>query len=361
MIVTLFISSLYGGGAERVTCNLASHLARNGHDVTILTMSETKESYGTDKRVKITSLLPIESRKTWFWNSIIRFPRLWSFLFKNKNDVYVVMLAGPTILLLLFRWMTKAKIITAERVDPTAYSKITSFFLKRCFARADGTVFQTEDERDWYGKRIKMAKTTIIPNAINEAFLRPLCRGKKKKHIVGVGRLNDQKNFSLLIKAFALVSEDYPEYDLIIYGEGKKRDDLERLVKEKGLNDHIFLPGNITNIAETLEKVSLFVLSSDYEGMPNALMEAMALGIPCISTDCPCGGSKFLIDSGKNGILVPVRDVDAMANAMRKLLSDMEYSEQIGKNAADIRTKLSPDRIYGQWESFIQEVVNKKN
>lgn len=358
MKLCLFISSLYGGGSERVTCNLASFLARRGHEVEILTMSETETSYELDSKVKTNSLLPLNNRKGTIWNTLIRFPRLWKYMLQTKQDAYIVMLPRTMILLLMFRWMTRAKIVAAERVDPAAYSVRMAKRLKMYAIKADGFVFQTEDAKAWYGDSVRKVKTAIIPNAINPSFIRPQYQGVRNKVIAGAGRLSDQKNFSLLINAFSLIANDFPEYNLIIYGEGGNRQDLEKQVEELGLTHRVSLPGNIQNIAETMEKHSLFVLSSDFEGMPNALMEAMALGLPCISTDCPCGGPRFLIKNGINGFLVPVGDVEAMANAIRVVLSNPIESRKIGMNGALIKESLNPDAIYSTWESFIVNVIH---
>lgn len=354
MKVTLFIASLYGGGAERVTCNLASYLVQHGHHVEILSMSETKERYELDARVSTKFLLPLGERKGKAWNTIIRFPRLWKYLRETESDVYVVMLPKTTIMLLMFRWMTRARVIAAERVDPAIYPTKIAKLLKKCAKKADGFVFQTEDAKAWYGEAVKEIQTAVIPNAINPAFIRPLYQGEKRKLIAGAGRLNDQKNFSLLIRAFARIADEFPDYNLVIYGEGDKRGELEKLVEELGLKDRVFLPGNIQNVAEEMEQNSMFVLSSDFEGMPNALMEAMALGLPCISTDCPCGGPRFLIQNEENGFLVPVGDEEKMAAKMRSLLKNERSAKAIAQKARLIQNDLSPDRIYGKWEQFIK-------
>lgn len=355
--ITFFISSLYGGGAERVTCNLASYLVQHGHDVEILTMSETKEKYELDSKVRTQTLLPLNNRKSKIWNTLIRFPRLWRYLYNTKNDAYVVMLPKVTIMLMMFKWMTKAKVIASERVAPSAYSNTKKRFLKHYAPKMDGIVFQTEDAKVWYGDSVRKVKTTIIPNAINPSFIRPQYQGVRNKVISGAGRLTDQKNFSLLIKAFSLIANDFPEYNLIIYGEGGKRQALEELIEKLGLTHRVSLPGNINNIAETMEKHSLFVLSSDFEGMPNALMEAMALGVPCISTDCPCGGPRFLIQNGKNGFLVPVGDVEAMANTIKTVLLNPIEAKRIGEMGSTIKERLNPDTIYSTWEKFINDVI----
>ncbi len=357
MKITLFIGSLYGGGAERVTCNLANYLVKKGHQVEILTMSETKESYELDNKVKVKTLLTLNERKTKIWNTLIRLPKFWSYLRHNKNDVYIVMLPKTIIMLLVFKWMTKAKVIASERSNPAAYPKVITKLLRKYAPKADGFVFQTEEASEWYRDTLEKNKIKIIPNAINPAFVRPRYAGPKRKVIAGAGRLHEQKNFALLIKAFAIIAPDFTDYNLIIYGIGDKKKELDNLVADYNLQNRVFFPGNIQNIAEEMEKNSIFVLSSNYEGMPNALMEAMALGLPCISTDCPVGGPRFLINNDVNGILVPVGDAKSLANAMKELLENPGKATLLGNNAFEIARQLTADKVYGQWEVFIKAVV----
>lgn len=340
-----------------MTCNLASYLVQRGYQVEILTMSGTEKSYELDKRVSVQTLLSLKERKNTVWNTLVRMPRFWNYLKTDDTDVYVVMLPKTTIMLLLFRWLTKAKVIAAERVDPASYSNHIAKMLRRFSKYADGWVFQTEDAQKWYGDTIRTCKSTVIPNAINPVFIRPQYMKKKRKAIAGAGRLNDQKNFGLLIRAFAKIAPEFPEYNLIIYGKGNKEQELKSLVESLGLQGRIELPGNIQNIAEEMEKNTMFVLSSDFEGMPNALMEAMALGLPCVSTDCPCGGPRYLIQDGINGLLVPVGDADEIAEAMRKILSDSNMAEHMGKEAMKIAQNLAPDKIYGKWDAFIVSII----
>ena len=359
MKLTLFIDSLYGGGAERVICNLANYLAECGQQVEILTMAETEQSYDLNENISLQTLLPIKERRGKLWNFCFRFFRFIRYLVWEKKDVYIVMLPKTIIMLLMFKWLTKAKIIASERADPTMYPKVISRLLKKYASRADGWVFQTKDARKWYEKSIQKCQAIIIPNAINSSFIRPLYIGPKRNVVASAGRLVKQKNFELLIRAFSLVALDYPEYNLVIYGEGNEKEELNRLIFQLGLEKRIFLPGNIKNIAEEMEKNSLFVLPSDFEGMPNALMEAMALGLPCISTDCPCGGPRFLIQNGINGLLVPVKDESKMAEALKEVLSNSEKAKDLGIQASKIIEKLAPAIIYAQWENFIKNILKE--
>ena len=357
MKIQFFIGGLSGGGAERVTCNLANILVNRGHEIKILTMSDDTPSYDIDIKIKRIPLLRSNERKGFLYNSIIRFTRLIKYLCKQKIDVYVVMLPITTILLLQLRKFTKAKVIAAERVDPSQYPVKKQKQLKSLAHKADGWVFQTEEERNWYGETTGKALVSIIPNAINPDFIREPYQGERKQMIVTAGRLTEQKNHELLIKAFAGISKDYPEYQLVIYGDGPKKEHLEKVAENSGVQGKVLFPGYTTNIGETIKDASMFVLSSDYEGMPNALMEAMALGLPCVSTDCNGGGAKFLIENEKNGLLVSKSDVDALAAAMERMLSDREFAEQCGREAHKICERLAPEKIYGQWESFIKQVV----
>ena len=360
MKITFFIGGLSGGGAERVTCNLASYLANRGHVIKVLTMSDDEPSYAIDNKVQRIPLLVTSERKNIIYNSVLRLYRFIKYLRKSKVDAYVVMLPVTTIMLLRMRWLTKAKVIAAERVDPSQYPVKKQNQLKSLAKKADGWVFQTEEERKWYGVATGKAKVSIIPNAINPDFIKPAHEGERQKTIVTAGRLTEQKSHELLIKSFARISNDFPEYQLVVYGDGPKKEYLEQVAKNFGVQEKVLFPGYTTNIGESIKNASLFVLSSDFEGMPNALMEAMALGVPCVSTDCDGGGAKFLIDNKKNGLLVPKGDVDALATAMERMLSDPEFAEQCGREAHKICERLAPEKIYGEWESFIKVIVDKQ-
>lgn len=360
MKVTIFIGGLSNGGAERVACNLANYLYSKGHEITLLSVAEEEKSYFISEGVEVIHLLRLFERKNFFLNNILRMWRYFRYLLTEKPDVYVVMLPVTIDLLLKTRFLTKSKVIAAERANPDDYSVRTQNKLKKSARKADGWVFQTDEQKEWYGCILGAAKPKVIPNAINPDFIKPIYKGERKKLIVSSGRLNKQKNHTLLITAYAKLAKKYPEYNLCIYGEGAKRDELCKLVNQLGLTDRVTLPGYATNISERLQEASMFVLSSDYEGMPNALMEAMALGLPCVSTDCGGGGARFLIKDGKNGLLVPQKDVDAMAAAMDRILSDKEFAEKLGAEAHKLCDTLAPEKVYGDWEKFIEQIVNNK-
>lgn len=357
MKITIFIGGLSGGGAERVACNLANHLSEQNHEITMLTMSDTETAYGLNDAVKRRSLISRKERKNKIKSNILRYIRLRRYVKNEDCDCYIVMLPITICLLLHFRRLSKAPMIASERCNPYIFSKLKRTMVRHYAKRADAWVFQTEDAAKWYEGIAK--ESIVIPNAINPAFIREPYGGEREKSIVAAGRLSQQKNFKLLIEAFANVSKDYPEYDLKIFGKGPKEQELREFASEKGVSGKVRFMGYVDDMPEQLEKASMFVLSSDFEGMPNALMEAMALGLPCVSTDCPVGGPRFLIRDGENGLLVPVGDKEKMIEAMRRVLKDAEIAKTLGSNARSVANELGPAEIYGKWETFINQIIKE--
>ena len=347
MNITFFIGGISGGGAERAVCNLSNYMEDKGNECAVLTMSEDRNAYGLKDKVKVEVLIKDHEKKNKIFDNIVRLFRLLKYIRKKKCDVYIVFLPITIIMFLMFKNFTKAKVIVSERADPSRYHPVIQFLLKKLAYKADVWVFQTEDAKAWYGDSVKRA--IVIPNAINEEFIRDSYKGERRKVIVGAGRLNEQKDFELLINAFADISHNYPEYDLEIYGEGIQRNNLEKLVKNCGVANKVKMPGYVSSLGDKIRDASIFVLSSNFEGMPNALMEAMALGLTCISTDCPVGGPRSLIKTGENGIIIPVNDIEKLKDALKYVIENSEVAKDLGKSAELIKNKLSPQKIYGEW------------
>lgn len=356
MNICLFISSLYDGGSERVTCNLANYLCSTNNKVTIVTFGANEKSYELRKDVLVCNLISTEEKGKFskFIAILIRIFRLYRLWKNNQYDVVISMLPVQIILALCMKSIIRGKIIISERVYPQEYCMIFRYMLKNLVARADGCVFQTDDIMRWYKQN--SAKCVVIPNAVNKDFCTKQYSGKREKKIVSVGRLEKQKNFELLIKAFALLPAEFDEYTLHIFGEGNEREKLTRLIQDLKLESKVFLEGNVKNVAERIYKATLFVLASDYEGMPNALMEAMSCGLPCISTDCLGGGARALIKSGENGYLVNCNDITELSECMKAVLSSEDIRLKLGSNAAKINEQNSYEKIYSKWESFIKRV-----
>ena len=253
--------------------------------------------------------------------------------------------------------------ILSDRNDPKQeYSNFGyNFLMRKLYPRANGFVFQTKDAKEYFNEIIDFNKKewNIIFNPVNPDFKNCKEIDVRKKKIVSVGRLTEQKNMELLINAFSKIYKEFPEYSLTIYGEGNKRTALEERIKELQLTEKVFLPGITNDIKEEIYDASLFVMSSNYEGMPNALIEAMVLGLPVISTDCPCGGPRMLIENAKNGYLVNVGNEHELSKIMKLILSDDELRENIGKEAKKIIDLVDIDIINKKWENFIGLIIKE--
>lgn len=338
------------GGAQRVSIALAEQFVKKGHQAFLMVLSDT-----SDKKYEIPSGIPVlypyrdrDSKRAGIKdirNSI-----------RQVNPDVILVMGVPMSLYMVPALMgTRTRMVISERNDPShfagkVHTKILSRFLMRF---ADGYVFQTKDAQRYYPDSIQR-KSVVIPNPLMGSDKIPLpYSGVRRKEIVTAGRLNPQKNQKLLINAFSKVVERHPDYSLIIYGEGPIRIELEESIRGLDLQGKVLLPGAIENVLEKMNESSMFVMSSDFEGMPNALMEAMALGLPCISTDCPCGGPRELIDGGNNGILVPTNDEESLADSMLHLIDNKDAAREIGNNASKIRTRLSMDEVFDTWMDFL--------
>lgn len=355
MKIAFFVQSLEGGGAERVICNLSDYLVERNYNVTILTLYNHGVAYKLNNKITVVcaNFAPqLYKTKIKSWWQLIKSIK--------GSDVCVSFLSTPILLTLLLRPFLKTKLICTERnYPPSRYGERLQHRLKKWAKRADAWVFQTIQQRDWYGKSVADCKAYVIPNAINSEFLKEKSEASKDKVIVTVGSLQEKKNHKLLIETFSKLTNKYPDYKLVIYGDGELRDSLTEFIRKLNIEDKVELPGFVNNINESISKASMFVLSSNVEGIPNALIEAMSLGLPCVSTRCAGGGAEFLIEDGVNGLLAPVNDVNALAGAMERVLSDKEFANKLGNNAIKLREKFASEVIYGKWLNVIESVIKK--
>ncbi len=368
MKILICESHFSAGGAERVVCNLANHLSKN-HEVKVLSLTQTAMAYQMadkidceciDKKIYDKTNNIIINMYNKISKNILRLFKLKKQIKIFKPDVILSFLPEPSFLTLTLK-KENIPVIISVRNDPKIEynSKIYHYLMKKLYPKANGIVFQTDEAKHYFDKIVK-CPTCVIPNPINPDFIEKPFEGERKKQIVSVGRLTEQKNQKMLIDAFYQLPKEYNDYKLIIYGEGNLREDLKKQIKKYNMENRIFLPGVVKNVKKEIYDSSLFIMTSIYEGMPNALMEAMALGLPVISTDCPCGGPSFLIKNDLNGILIPIDDIDNLKNAIIKVLSNSSYSKMISKNASEISKKLNPTKINDEWEKFIKSIVNKQ-
>ena len=210
------------------------------------------------------------------------------------------------------------------------------------FRYAAGVVVQTRQSRQFFPDRVQK-KAVILKNPVNTAFFENYYEGERDHTIVTVGRIDDNKNQQLLIRAFAQIASQYPDYQVILYGTGEELPKLRALTKELEIENRVIFAGSVNDVAERIKKAGVFVLTSDTEGMPNALIEAMVMG---------------LIITGKNGLLTPVRDVDKMKENLQCMLNDLHKAQEMGREARKTCEIYRSDRVYREWYEYIMQIVN---
>lgn len=353
MNILIYGSRIIYGGGEKVLNWLANELLKDGHTVFFSTphnddgYQKKLDIVGLSGRVKIVEYpFHIKYRKPF------RYFKHWLNIFKNNNiDVFVIF--GGSLYEQIAARVVNTKILLSERVDPTSRPFLSRLLKQIQYRFSDGYVFQTKEAAECYGKRA-VRLGTIIPNPIIDNLPDPI--SPNRKEVVSVGRLSPQKNQRLLLDAFSIFHKVYPDYKLVIYGSGPLRDELICHAKDIGIEPVFTIVEGERNIAELINGSELFVLSSLYEGMPNALIEAMAMGIVCISTDCPIYGPRMLVENGVNAFLVPLNDAEQLAQKMIEAMTC--DSEAVRSEAIKIRERLSSQRIAKSWIDYFHRLVS---
>ncbi len=360
MKITLFIGGLGSGGAEHVITELANYLSAH-HTVTILTWSSSNTHYMLSKKVKLISCRS-EVKKNLVVRNIESYRNLKKYIKEENTECFVAFLVSTVYFLLsLKKYISSPVIFSVRNYPKEEYGGVVKGFLSHVLLkRADGVVFQTDDQRQCMKYLSKMTYATI-PNAVNVPLecikTKEEIDNVSSKTIMAVGRLSKQKNYRMMILVMSKILKEYPDYQLYIYGEGPEEDRLRKLIVKCHMQEQIHLAGITKQITEKLRKTELFIMTSDYEGISNALIEAMTVGVTVVATDCRGGGARLLIQNGKNGLLIPRRDRQAFEKAVRRVLDDKNLRISLARNAQNIRKDFSKDVIYRKWESFIESVV----
>ena len=359
MKIAFLVAHLTSGGAERTVSYLSSYLADNCWNVSVVSLTDDV-FYTLNPKVELKTFGIKSGYSNVFERYFLIFKRhykLRRYLKKNKPDVVFCIMPHMAKYILRIHKKLKFKLVTSERINPES---CTSESIKRrniIFSKSDGVVFQTKRASDFYPLEIR-EKGIVIHNAVgNELVYQvPECIERKSK-ISAIGRLADQKDYPTLIKAFKNVVEKYPEFTLEIFGNGPDEKALKLLADDLGIGEKVVFKGACKDAILQAADSACYVMSSLYEGMPNALMEAMASGIPCISTDCPNGPAE-LITNEVNGLLVPLKDVKALTDAMLRMIEDKEFAERCGKNAKEILKTHSVEIKAKEYMEFIFKVYN---
>ncbi|MBO8154591.1 glycosyltransferase family 4 protein [Thermovirga sp.] len=369
MKVALVIEGLGSGGAERVACTLGELLFARGFDVTLLTIdAETGKFYTPPASCELYDLglkkIEMSLSKRIIGYHFIRLKKLKEALLKINPNLIIpfgTKLNG-LVLLALGEKSRDIPVIITERGDPKNGRIEWTYKLLRkiTYPKASTMVCLTRYAADFWSKSVPSLPTYVVPNPVSFVIQEDtgeISKGNGKNIILSVGRLARQKNYPLLLKAFSLIAAEYPDWDLIVYGEGKKREELIRLSKRLGISERVFFPGVTKNIAEAYKRADIYVQSSLYEGFCNTLVEAMGFGLPVIATDW--NGVEDIILDGKNGLVVPF-DVKKLAEAISTLISNEELRQNLGKEAKKIKHKFSLEKFGEKWYRLIQDVLKQK-
>lgn len=348
------------GGAEKMMAWTANQLCAYGYDVTFLTYRDPNANYQElDENVK-RHHIQLESKGGGVLDFFRTSRRIHKYIKQEQFDVAIAFLSPSQIRLVQACKGTTTKVLLSHRADPylkshlTGIRRLVSSLMGRLFLQADAYVFQTYKAQAFFPEYIQN-RSVVIPNPIH-----PLKRTKERipdKRIVNVSRLElVQKRQDLIIEAFNIICDKYPEYTLEFYGDGP---DEEILKKKAEGNSRILFKGVTTNVVESIQNAALFVLASDYEGIPNALLEAMSIGVPCVSTDCSPGGASLLIDNKEKGIIVKCGDSDVLANAIEYMILHPAFAEETAKKALDVNERFAEKEISKKWFEFVNRIINE--
>lgn len=359
------------GGATKMLCWVANQMAIKGHDVYAVSYFDEETPKNLSSDVKYHNLGLIQSKNRLERNTtqmISSVARINKYIKSQNPDLIVSFLDSVGYIYLLFnKLFGKHKIVVSERVDPFSYKGILSkvrFFL---MSLADGIVFQTKGAQSFFNEKIRK-KSTVIPNPVS--IKREISENlssfqvdyfQRDNRIVTAGRLSlKQKRQDILLDAFEIVHKTHPEMMLVIYGEGEDRYKIQEYIQEKDITGSVILAGRTNEIEREIYNARTFALTSDFEGIPNALIEAMVLGVPSVSTDCSPGGARLLIENGENGFLVPCGDSEALAGKIMLLIENADISNSFTKNSPLIAEEYSQEKISNLWEAYFKQISNKE-
>jgi len=347
---------------------LAEWMSELGNRVTILALNRSIKRFyevpsGVGYRVAPPEVL---NSCRWYRLDCLRqqSTAISKFILDTDPELVISFIDTTNVKVLMAMHSSKIPVIVSERTDPRNHQIRWRWSLLRrlYYPMASRVVLVTKETFYWANALWPKWDACVIPNAaLSPVMLQPCERPRwfSVKNLVAMGRLDKWKGFDHLLQAFSRVAGDFPDWNLTIMGEGVERSNLENLISSLGLKGRVYLPGLISSPAEILSQADLFVHSSLYEGFPNAIVEAMACGLPAISFDCP-SGPKEIIRNNIDGILVPVGDMPALSKAMLKLMADDPERKRLASRAPDVLERFSQERIFGMWQAIINDVVSTK-
>ena len=356
MHIVFFIGSMVGGGAERVIQILANHFAQYGWKVEIALLLSNEVNYQQFPLDRNITIADLSEKKTSYKRNAIKWLKsIRKYAKKTKPDCIVSFIGRINALVLTATIGLGIPIVVSERSDPMQDGRGT-YMLKYCnvlYNRASAIIFQTEYQRSCFSGKLG-EKSYIIPNPVSVSVINNIVENPLE--ISTAGRLFASKNHILLVDAIKRVTEKYPAVQCFIYGEGDQRNNLEQRIEQQDLGRNVHLAGNKTDVYRWISRSSIFVMTSEYEGLSNALVEAMMLGKACITTDYP--GADEVIENGVNGIIIPRGDCEQLAHTIEQLLGNEKEKKRLSDNAKKTSALYKTERVVAEWQKIIEKICD---
>lgn len=361
----IVIHSLSGGGAERVATDLAAFWVQRGCQVSLVTQSDPSTDvyplHPQVARFALGTAGPSGGRVLGLLLNLFRVMRLRRIVRREKPTVILGMMTTASILSILAARGQSCRVIASEHTHPPSQNlpAIWQRLRRWSYPKADAVVALTSGTKAWLSDHVPGSHLAVIPNAVRwpleatEPVVPPPDRAGRKR-LLAVGRLHPHKGFDILVSAFAQLIRYFPDWDLVILGEGPERQTLQQQIDQAGLADRVSMPGRVGNVVDWYRQSDLYVLSSRVEGLSNTLLEAMACGLAAVAFDCDTG-PREIIRHGIDGALVrPAEDADALAAHLSDLMANPARRQAYARRATDVRDRFSTVRVMALWGQLFE-------
>lgn len=360
MKVYFIASSLSYGGAEKMIAFVANGLSRRQHSVCIVNLMEEKEEIqNLAPEINVKRILTNNAR---YIEKVQKIKKLRNIILSDKPDIIVAFKSTPAWITCIATMFLCQNVVFSERGDPYRENlkRWRTYPYWKLINHAAGAVFQTDGAKEYFEDGLQ-SRSIVIPNPISPIAEEKAIDSSEDRSIVSFGRFeNRQKRYDVMINAFGIFHSTHPQYKLKLYGNGEDEQTIRQWVKEKGLEDAIEFPGYAGTPYKLMKHGNIFLITSDYEGISNAMLEAMAAGFPVISTDSSPGGARMVIKDRENGLLVPVGDAQGIADALALFADDVELRERCAHHAKEVTERYNPQKILDQWEQYLLSVIDRK-
>ena len=356
----LFITnSISFGGASKMLCFVAESLAARGYEVVIVNLRATEDVTEYERTVAGVEVITLDEVPNGKNRHVYRISKIREAAQQKHSDVVIGFTSFPNIYASMVGKFLHIPSVISERGDPnrtignSLKDKIATFIINR----SSGGVFQTDGAKAFFGNGLQK-RGIVIPNPIfikDEIPMIPFAQ--REKTVVSVGRLdNEQKRLDIMLESFSIFSKTHQEYILKLYGRGTQEAEIKQWCINLGIKDKVKFMGLTTQPMQDIAHDGMFLITSDYEGISNSLLEAMAVGLPCVSTDHTPGGARLLIQDHENGLLAPIEDAEAIARAMCEFADNSDLAEKCGNNAREVVNRFNPNRIIDLWEEYLNSI-----